>query len=35
MNELNRERSHAVSQYLDEVLDVPSDGRVDGSQAPE
>jgi len=29
MSELNAERWHALSPYLDEVLDVPADGRVD------
>jgi tetratricopeptide (TPR) repeat protein len=29
MSELNAERWHAVSPYLDEVLDVPADGRVE------
>jgi hypothetical protein len=28
MSELNADRWHAVSQYLDEVLDVPADGRL-------
>jgi hypothetical protein len=29
MSELNAERWHALSPYLDEVLDVPADGRID------